>query len=55
MEQVEAPRQDAGVKLLKDASQPPLVTELIGWFAFVLFVGTVWKLRRALDRRTAEQ
>jgi hypothetical protein len=54
MEQAEAPSQDAGVRV-KDASRPPLVTELIGWFAFVLFVGTVWKLRRALDRRPAEQ
>jgi hypothetical protein len=31
-------------------SQPSLVTEVIGWLGFVLFVGAVWKLRQTLDR-----
>jgi hypothetical protein len=28
----------------------PLAAEVIGWVAFVLFVGAVWKLRQILDR-----
>lgn len=28
----------------------PLVAEVIGWLAFVLFVGSVWKVRQTLDR-----
>ncbi|HEV3095837.1 MAG TPA: hypothetical protein VG104_01710 [Candidatus Dormibacteraeota bacterium] len=33
-----------------DGGQPSLVTEVIGWLAFVLFVGAVWKLRQTIDR-----
>ena len=28
----------------------PLVAEAVGWLAFVLFVGAVWKVRQTLDR-----
>ena len=34
--------------------QVPLAAELIGWLAFVLFVGSVWKVRQTLDRRQRE-
>jgi hypothetical protein len=27
-----------------------LVAEILGWLAFVLFVASVWSLRRRLDR-----
>ena len=32
----------------------PLVVEVMGWVAFVLFVGSVWKVRQTLDRRPRE-
>jgi hypothetical protein len=28
----------------------PLAAEVVGWLAFVLFVGAVWKVRQTLDR-----
>jgi hypothetical protein len=30
--------------------QAQVVTEVIGWLMFVLFVGIVWKVRQSLDR-----
>jgi hypothetical protein len=26
------------------------LAEVVGWLAFALFVGAIWKLRQALDR-----
>jgi hypothetical protein len=33
-----------------DDPQAQVVTEVIGWLIFVLFVGIVWKVRQSLDR-----
>jgi hypothetical protein len=35
----------------RDEERPvPGAAEAIGWLAFVIFVGAVWKLRQTLDR-----
>lgn len=31
-----------------------LAVEVVGWLAFVLFVGAVWKVRQTLDRSRRE-
>ena len=31
-----------------------LAAEVVGWLAFVLFVGAVWKVRQTLDRSRPE-
>jgi len=30
------------------------IAEVIGWLAFVLFVGVIWRLRHVLDRGSHE-
>jgi len=40
----------------RDEARPAsVVSELIGWLAFVLFVGAIWKLRQTLDRSHPER
>jgi len=36
-------------------SEASLAAEVIGWVAFVLFVGAIWKVRQTLDRQPARR